>query len=44
MTLPRFAMPNEPMSFAEFRARASGAGIVMRQLKGLLRGAGVPAA
>ena len=43
MTLPRFAMPNEPMTLAEFRARASGVGITVRQLKGLLRGARVPA-
>lgn len=44
MTLPRFSIPNEPMSLAEFRARVGGAGIAMRRLKGLLRGNHVPAA
>ncbi len=36
MTLPRFSMPDGPMPFFEFRARACGAGIVARHLKELL--------
>ncbi|MDE2403630.1 MAG: polysaccharide deacetylase family protein [Sphingomonadales bacterium] len=39
LTLPRLSMPDDPMGFAEFRARARGAGIVMRRLKQALRGA-----
>jgi peptidoglycan/xylan/chitin deacetylase (PgdA/CDA1 family) len=38
MSLPRFAMPDEPITLAEFRVRASGGGIVVRRLKELLYG------
>lgn len=37
LTLPRIALPDEPMSMDEFRARAGGASIALRRIKGLAR-------
>lgn len=37
LSLPRFSMPDEPMSLRDFQARAPSAGIVARRIKTAIR-------